>query len=108
MQPGFDRRHRTFETLGERLAARAAIVGEQDDLPLLLVEQVEAAHERGEPLAAIARPQGIDLVGGRLEALRHVLERLWLDAANLVERAVARDRRHPGDRRSLRWVEIPR
>ena len=38
MQPGLDRRHRTLETLGESLTTRAAVIGEENDLPLFLVK----------------------------------------------------------------------
>ena len=60
MQPGLDGRHRPAETLGERLAARAMIVGEQDDRALLRLELVEAGEQRREPFRALAGAERID------------------------------------------------
>ena len=42
----------------------------------------------------------------RFETFRHILERRRTDAADFVERAVAGDGRHPGERRAPRGVEV--
>ena len=48
----------------------------------------------------------IDFLGGGLEAFGHVLERNGPRAPRLVERAVARNRRHPGERRAFIGIKV--
>ena len=64
MQPGLDGRDRPAEAPGERFAARAVVIGEQDCLSLFLVEHRKAVDQRRQRLAAIARGQRIDFLGG--------------------------------------------
>src|ERR1700677_1433740 len=106
MKPGLDRRDGPPESLGERLAAQPAVIGEQDDPAFLLTHRLGAADQPREPLGALARRQRVDLLGCGLEALRLILERSWSHTPHLVERTVAGDGRHPGKGRTLVGVEF--
>jgi hypothetical protein len=106
MEPRLDRRHRPPEAKGERLAARAAIVGQQHNRAFLLVQGLKTVDERLKPLRPLPRGQRVDVGGGWFEAGGQVRERAWTNPPDLVERAIAGDGRHPGKRRALGGVEL--
>src|SRR5271163_1482834 len=106
MQPRLDRRHRPPEALGERLAARTAVIGEQHDRAFLLVQGLKAVDERCKTLRPFPRGEWVDLVRGWLEALWQIFERAWTNPPDLVEGAIAGDGRHPRERGAFRRVEL--
>src|SRR5208337_3058096 len=108
MQPGLDRRYGSAEALRKRLAARAAIIGKQEDGPLLLVQFGETLKEDGEPLRPVALGEWVDRIGRGLKSLWHLFQRGWTHAPELVKGAVAADDRHPGERRALGRIEFGR
>src|SRR5580704_2262778 len=106
MEPGLDRRHGPPEALGERLAAGSSIIGQQDDRAFLLIQRLETIDQRREPLGTFTRCERVDFLRCGFEALRLVLKRNWSHAPHLVERTVAGDGRHPGERRTLEGIEF--
>jgi hypothetical protein len=88
MEPRLDRRHRPPEAKGERLAARAAIVGQQHNRAFLLVQGLKTVDERLKPLRPLPRGQRVDVGGGWFEAGGQVRERAWTNPPDLVERAM--------------------
>src|ERR1700722_2933528 len=106
MEPGLDRRHGGAKARGERLAAQPVTIGKQHHLSLGPLEVFETGEEASEILAALALAQGVWRSCGGLEAGRHFVHRKRGLAPYLVERAVADDRRHPGDCRRLCGVEF--
>jgi hypothetical protein len=90
-EPCLYRRHGPPEALGQRLAAQPAVIGKQHDRAFLLVQFLKAIDERCERLGACTPRERVDIVRGRFEALRLILDRSGTNAARLVERTVAGD-----------------
>src|SRR5208337_4234066 len=94
------------EARGERLATPASIIGEQHGRAFLLIQRLKTIDERRERLRTFAGGERVDFVCGRLEALGQILERSGTDAPDLIERTVAGNGRHPGERRAPGGVEV--
>jgi len=86
MEPGLDRRHRPPEAPGERFAARTAVIGQQHDRAFLLVQGLKAVDERRKPLRPLPCGERVDVVRGRLEALRRQRYNRW--ATDQIEKGL--------------------
>src|ERR1700733_10138308 len=97
-QPRLDRVDGNIELLRELIPAPAAVIGEQHDALLFRIELAEARQQPLEFLGHFPARQRRRRIGGDSQRIRLVLDRDLAFLAYDVDRPIARDRHHPGDR----------
>src|ERR1700733_14528911 len=104
-QPSLHRVHRCRKFLRQLLAAPAVVVGEQNKLLPIRLQPADALQKPLQVFRHLPPRQRIGRVGGHFHGARLVFDRRLAALAHDIDRPIARNRRHPGDRRRLPRIE---
>src|SRR5439155_14758749 len=105
-QPRLHRIHRRFKLGGKLFAAPAVVIGQQHQLLPIRLETADAFQQALQLFRHLAPGQRIGRIGRDFHRGRLLLDRDFALLAHHVDRPVARDRRHPCNRRSERRIEL--
>jgi hypothetical protein len=81
------------------------MIGQQHHIAPVFLDSIQTSHQPRPGFAPLAVSQRVDELIRHIQHVRTIFDRHRLPLAHLVQRQVAGDNRHPGDRRACARIE---